>query len=432
MQGQERKRPHVVIVGGGFGGLYAAKTLGNQPIDVTLIDKRNFHLFQPLLYQIATGSLSPGDIAAPLRGIVKNYSNIRVVLDEMVDINPEQKQIRLKEDATPLTYDTLILATGSATHYFGNNHWANHTNSLKTVEEALTMRRQIMMSFEEAEMETDPKKREKLMTVVIVGGGPTGVELAGAIAQLTHYSLQHNFRNIDPKDTKIILVEGGPHVLGVYPDELAKSAADTLKKMGVIVRTSTLVTDIGKNCITLKANDKQEYIEAGTILWAAGVKASVIGKIVADRLNLELDRGGRVPVEADLTIPNHPEVFVVGDLANFPHTESGKPLPGVAPVAIQEGKYVAEVILSRLYGDKKAPFKYKDKGNLAVIGLKEAVAEVGNVKLHGTLAWFIWAIVHILYLIGFDNKIIVMLQWAWTYLTRQHGARLITGPNIYD
>lgn len=432
MNTQTGKRPHVVIVGGGFGGLYAAKTLGNQPVDVTLIDKRNFHLFQPLLYQVATGSLSPGDIAAPLRAVLKDYKNIRVLLDEMTDILPEQKQILLRQEESPITYDTLLLATGSTTHYFGHDEWAQYANGLKSVEEALNMRRQILSVFELAECEEDPKKRDILMTFVIVGGGPTGVELAGAIAQLAHYSLQNNFRNIDPKQTKIILVEGAPRVLGVYPEALSASAERTLQHLGVTVRTQTLVTDIGQCCITLKTNGTPEFIEAGTILWAAGVKASPVGALLVERLQVELDRGGRIPVEPDLTVQDHPEIFVVGDLAHFAHTPDQKALPGVAPVAIQEGKYVADLIIERLEGKTLPAFHYVDKGNLAVIGLKEAVADVGRFQFSGIIAWLIWAFVHVRYLIGFDNKLVVMFQWAWTYLTRQHGARLITGPEAYD
>ncbi|HEY9744683.1 MAG TPA: NAD(P)/FAD-dependent oxidoreductase [Oculatellaceae cyanobacterium] len=433
MSGQPGKRPHVVIVGGGFGGLYAAKMLGNQPVDVTLIDKRNFHLFQPLLYQVATGSLSPGDISAPLRDVLRNFQNIRVLLDEMVDIVPEQKQIKLKHRNEQLiSYDLLILATGSATHYFGHDQWATHTHGLKTVEEALDMRRQILSVFEEAETEPDPERRETLMTFAIIGGGPTGVELAGAIAQLAHYSLDRNFRNINPKKTRILLIEGGPRLLAVYPEELSASAERTLVNMGVEVRTKALVTEIGENCITLKVNDKPEFIRAGSILWAAGVKASSIGRVVADRFGLELDRSGRIPVEADCSIAGHPEILVLGDLANFSHTPDGKPLPGVAPVAIQQGKYAAKTVLKRLRGEPVPPFKYFNKGNLAVIGLREAVADIWKLRLSGLIAWFIWAFVHIRYLIGFDNKLIVMLQWFWTYFTRQHGARLITGPGFYD
>jgi NADH dehydrogenase len=425
------KRPHVVIVGGGFGGLYAAKTLGNQPVDVTLVDKRNFHLFQPLLYQVATGSLSPGDIAAPLRDVLRHYPNVHVIMDEMVDILPDEKQIKLR-DEPPVGYDILILATGSMTHYFGNNQWAEHTNSLKTVEEALNMRRQILCVFEDAEVESDPRKRDMLMTFVIIGGGPTGVELAGAIAQLSHYSLKGNFRNIDPKKTRIFLIEGSPRLLAAYPKELSASAQKTLENMGVTVRTQALVTEIGKQRVTFKIDGETESIEAGTILWAAGVKASGIGQVVAERLRLELDRGGRIPVNPDLSVPGHPEIMVLGDLASFSHTPDQKPLPGVAPVAIQQGKYAAERILWQLEGKNPPPFTYHDKGSLAVIGLKEAVADLGKLRFTGLIAWFIWALVHIRYLIGFDNKLVVMFQWFWTYLTRQHGARLITGPGAYD
>lgn len=427
-----RNMPHVVIVGGGFGGLYAAKSLGNKPVRVTLIDKRNFHLFQPLLYQIATGSLSPGDIASPLRSVLREYKNIEIMMDEVVDIQPDSKQVILKEESQPLAYDMLIVATGGVTHYFGHNDWMDNTNGLKTVEDALDMRRQIFTVFEAAEKEPDPAKKEALLTFVIVGGGPTGVELAGALAELSNFSLPSDFRHIDCKRARIILVDMGPRILSAYPEELSAKATQTLQKLGVMVRSNTSVTNIEDSKITLSCDGKTEEIGSSTILWAAGVKASALGQVLADKLGCQLDRGGRVPVEPDLSVDGHPEIFVIGDLANYSHTKDGKPLPGVAPVAMQEGRYVARLILDKCKNKPCKPFRYRDKGSLAVIGIMEAVGNINNFHLSGFLAWIIWAVIHISYLVEFDNKLMVMFQWAWTMTTRRHGARLITGKGVYD
>ncbi|WP_303674889.1 NAD(P)/FAD-dependent oxidoreductase [Vampirovibrio chlorellavorus] len=424
--------PHVVIVGGGFGGLYAAQALGNQPVKVTLIDKRNFHLFQPLLYQIATGSLSPGDIASPLRTVVKKFSNVRVIMDEVLDIDPQAKTLKLKHNAEGVSYDMLVLATGGMTHYFGNDAWAQHTQSLKTVEEALDMRRKVFMAFEKAEQEPDPQKRDALMNFVIVGGGPTGVELAGALAELSRFSMPSDFKNIDCRRANIILVEMGPRVLAAYPEDLSQKAGETLERLGVTLRTGTSVTDIQEGMITLSAQGNTEHIPAETILWAAGVKASPLGQLLCEKTGCELDRGGRVIVEADLSVPKHPEIFIVGDLANYSHTPDKRPLPGVAPVAMQQGRYLAQSILKRQKGQSVQPFKYLNKGNLAVIGINEAVADLHKVHLSGFPAWFIWAFVHVMYLVEFDNKVLVMLQWLWAFFTRRHSARLITGKGSYD
>lgn len=424
--------PHVVIVGGGFGGLYTAQALGNQPVQVTLIDKRNFHLFQPLLYQIATGSLSPGDIASPLRAVLRKFDNIKVVMDEVVDIDPATKTLKLKCESDPVAYDMLVLATGSMTHYFGNDSWAEHTKSLKTVEEALDMRREILLAFEKAEQEPDPQKREALMNFVIVGGGPTGVELAGALAELSRYSMPHDFRHIDCRQAKIILVEMGPRLLAAYPEDLSHKAEETLQRLGVTLRTGTSVTDIQSNLITLSQGGQTEKIPASTILWAAGVKASGLGRLLCDKTGCELDRGGRVLVEPDLSVPKYPDIFVIGDLANYAHTPDKKPLPGVAPVAMQQGRYMAKLIVHRAKGGSVPAFNYVNKGNLAVIGINEAVADLHKVHLSGFPAWFIWAFVHVMYLIEFDNRILVMLQWLWAFFTRRHSARLITGRDSYD
>ncbi|MEX0270361.1 NAD(P)/FAD-dependent oxidoreductase [Leptolyngbyaceae cyanobacterium UHCC 1019] len=416
----------VVIVGGGFGGLYAAKSLRRSPVQVTLIDRRNFHLFQPLLYQVATGSLSPADISSPLRGILSDCKNTSVLMDEVIDIDPQQQIVKMQGQNIP--YDSLIVATGVSHHYFGNDHWKTTAPGLKTIEDALEMRRRIFIAFESAEKELDPVKRQAWLTFVIVGGGPTGVELAGAIADLAFKTLKKDFRSINTAAAKILLLEGMDRLLPPYPSDLSEKAAVSLTKLGVTVRTQTLVTNIEDNIATVKQGDLIEQIPARTILWAAGIKASGMGKILADCTGVVLDRVGRVRVEPDLSIAGHPNIFVIGDLANFPH-QGEKPLPGIAPVAVQEGKYLAKFITEQLRGNTLPPFQYEEVGNLAVIGQNAAVADLGFVKLSGFLAWFVWSFAHIYYLIEFDNKLVVMVQWGWSYFTRNRGARLITGES---
>jgi NADH dehydrogenase len=421
----EKQLAHqVVVIGGGFGGLYTAKSLGRAPVEVTLIDKRNFHLFQPLLYQVATGTLSPADISSPLRGILNGYKNTQVLMDEVVDLDPQEQKVVLRGREIP--YDTLIIATGVSHHYFGNEHWRPTAPGLKTVEDALEMRRRIFMAFEAAEKETDAEKRRAWLTFVVVGGGPTGVELAGAIAELAFNTLKRDFRTIDTTETKILLLEGLDRILPPYPPELSAKAAGYLARLGVTVQTKTMVTDISDHMVTFKQNEQTQQVAARTILWAAGVKASAMGKVLADRTGAPLDRVGRVMVEPDLSVSNHPNIFVIGDLANFIH-QGDKPLPGVAPVAVQEGEYVAKLIKKRLQGETLPPFTYADAGSLAVIGQNAAVVDLGFTKLTGAIAWLAWVFVHIYYLIEFDNKLIVMLQWGWNYFTRNRGARLITG-----
>jgi NADH:ubiquinone reductase (H+-translocating) len=414
----------VVIVGGGFGGLYAAKELGKTAAQVTLIDKRNFHLFQPLLYQVATGTLSPADISSPLRGILSRYRNVKVLLDEVTDLDPVRQTITLKEQE--LEYDTLIVATGVSHHYFGNDQWKPTAPGLKTVEDALEIRRRIFLAFEAAEQETDPEARKALLTFVVVGGGPTGVELAGAIAELAFNTLKEDFRTIDTTEAKVLLVEGLDRVLPPYPPELSEKAAEALARLGVTVQTRSMVANIENDVVTIKQGDEVQQVAARTILWAAGVKASAMGKVLEQRAGATLDRVGRVVVESDLSLANHPNIFVIGDLANFSH-QGDKPLPGVAPVAVQEGKYVAKLIQLRQQGATLPPFQYDDAGSLAVIGHHEAVVNLRSFKLWGPVAWFIWVFAHIYYLIEFDNKLVVMVQWAWNYFTRNRGARLITG-----
>jgi NADH:ubiquinone reductase (H+-translocating) len=424
------KLHHVVIVGGGFAGLYAAKSLAKAPVKVTLIDKRNFHLFQPLLYQVATGTVSPADISSPLRSILSQNLNTQVLLDEVVDLDPNEKQLVLK--GSTLAYDSLIMATGVSHHYFGNDQWKDVAPGLKTVEDALEMRRRIFNAFEMAEKETDPERRQAWMTFVIVGGGPTGVELAGAIAELAKQTLKQDFRNIDTTQAKVMLIEGLDRVLPPYDPSLSAKAQDSLERLGVTVLTKSMVTNITEDSVTFKQGDAVSTIGARTILWAAGVKASAMGKVVADRTGSELDRVGRVIVEADFSVPNYPDIFVVGDLANYAHQPDGKPIPGVAPAAMQTGEYVAKRIVSRIRGEAIAEFSYADRGSMAIIGQNEAVVDLKmfgqNIKFTGPIAWFAWIFAHIYYLIEFDNKLIVMTQWAWNYVTRSRGARIITGP----
>lgn len=423
-QTKQTSVPHIVIVGGGFGGLYAAKSLKDAPVKITLIDKRNFHLFQPLLYQVATGTLSPADIASPLRVVLSKHKNTQVLLDKVVDIDPEAKKVYL-ENRDELDYDALIVATGVSHHYFGNDQWQDDAPGLKTVEDALEMRRRIFLAFEAAEKEPDPEKRKALLNFVVVGGGPTGVELAGAIAEICHQSVKDDFRDIDTTQATVLLFEGMDRILPPYPEKSSAQAQQALEKLGVEVQTKTLVTNIADNSVTFRQGEETKTINAHTILWAAGVKASFMGKVLADRTGVELDRAGRVMVEPDLSIKNHSDIFVIGDLANFAH-QGDRPLPGVAPVAMKEGEYVAKLILKRAEGKTLAPFAYQDFGSMAVIGQNKAVANLNFGRFSGFIAWIIWVFAHIYYLIEFDNKLIVMIQWAWNYITLGRGARLIT------
>ena len=417
--------PHVVIVGGGFGGLYAAKSLKDAPVKVTLIDKRNFHLFQPLLYQVATGTLSPADIASPLRVILSKHKNTQVLLDKVIDIDPEAKKVFL-EEREELDYDALIVATGVSHHYFGNDQWQNDAPGLKTVEDALEMRRRIFMAFEAAEKKPNPERRKALLTFVVVGGGPTGVELAGAIAEIAHQSVKNDFRNIDPTQAQVLLFEGMDRILPPYPERCSADAQKALEELGINVQTKTLVTNIADNSVTFRQGEETKTIQAHTILWAAGVRASFMGKVLADSTGAELDRAGRVIVEPDLSLKGYGDIFVIGDLANFAH-QGDRPLPGVAPVAMKQGEYVADLITKRTVGKTVGQFKYQDFGSMAVIGQNKAVVDLNFARFSGFVAWIIWIFAHIYYLIEFDNKLIVMIQWAWNYITLGRGARLITG-----
>jgi NADH:ubiquinone reductase (H+-translocating) len=420
---QSPSRHRVVIVGGGFGGLYAAKSLGRAPVDITLMDKRNFHLFQPLLYQVATGTLSPADISSPLRGILSRYRNTQVLMDHVIDLDTGQQFVVTPNRQIP--YDTLVIATGVHHHYFGNEVWQQDAPGLKTIEDALEMRRRIFLTFESAEKESDPEKRKAMQTFVIVGGGPTGVELAGAIAELAFKTLKNDFRNIDIQQTQVILLEGLDRILPPYAPDLSAKASASLERLGVTLRTQTRVIAVDPDGVTVQQGDRTERILAKTVLWAAGVKASAMGKVLVERAGAVLDRVGRVMVEPDLSVPGHANIFVIGDLAHFAH-QGDAPLPGVAPVATQQGEYIAQKIYAQLEGKSLASFSYKEVGSLAVIGQNAAVVDLGFVKFSGPLAWFIWIFAHIYYLIEFDNKMVVMMQWGWNYFTRQRGARIIT------
>lgn len=422
--------PHkVVIVGGGFGGLYATQVLGKTPgVEVTLIDRRNFHLFQPLLYQVATGGLSPGDIASPLRSVLKRQKNTKVLLGDVTSIDATQQAVFLKQGKV-IPYDSLILATGGAHHYFGNDHWEPIAPSIKTIEDALEVRRRIFLAFERAERETDPEIKKALLTFVVVGAGPTGVELAGAIADLANATLKRDFRNIDTAQTRIVLIEGMDRVLPPFAPSLSENAAQALQELGVEIRTKALVTNLDGENVTFRSDNVEETIQSRTVLWAAGVRASSLGKIVADKTGAACDRGGRVIVEPDFSIPGHPNIFVVGDLAHYAH-QGERPLPGVAPVAMQGGQYVARVIGNRLKDKTTPAFQYNDSGSLAIVGRHAAVADLNWTKLTGFPAWFMWAFVHVMFLIEFDNKLLVMTQWLWNYFTRNQGARLITGRDV--
>ena len=428
MESNQLHPQRVVIIGGGFGGLYAAQGLQNTPVQVTVIDRRNHHLFQPLLYQVATGGLSPGDIASPLRAILNRGRNVQVIQAEVTDLDTAGKRVILHDGA--VEYDTLIVATGVSHAYFGHDEWAAAAPGLKTIEDALEIRRRILLAFEAAERESDPDRRRAWLTFVIVGGGPTGVELAGALGELAHSTLKRDFRTFDPAEATILLLEGADRILPPYPPDLSRQAAQALRKLGVTVQTGALATAIDGDSVTVRQGDMTTEVRTKTVLWAAGMKASRLGSILGERTGVEIDRAGRVKVAADLTIPGHPELLIVGDLAHCAGPD-GKPLPGVAPVAIQQGQYAAKLILSRLGGEQLPPFRYLDKGSLAVVGRHAGVADFGQVRFGGFMAWLAWLFIHIWYLIDFENKLLVLIQWGWSYFTRNRGARLITGPDQY-
>jgi len=418
----------VVILGGGFGGLYAAKALKKAAAQITVLDRRNFHLFQPLLYQVATGSLSPGEVASPLRRVLHNQQNTRVLLGEAVDLDAAGRRVILADGE--LKYDTLIVATGSTDSYFGHDEWKRTAPGLKTIEEATEIRSKILYAFEEAEKQQNPEKQRAWLTFVIVGAGATGVELAGALGEIAHEILRRDFRSIDSRNAEILLLEGGPRVLPAYPADLSAKAEASLIRLGVTPRTNVMVTGIDEAGVTVKTSSGEDRIAARTVIWAAGVQASDFGGVLKQRAEAQLDRSGRVTVSGDLSVPGHPEIFVIGDLAHV--EQDGKMLPGVAPVAMQQGGYVAKLIQKRLQGqaDGAAKFRYFDKGSLAVIGRASAVAEIRGLHLSGLLAWLTWLFVHLLYIVEFSNRVLVFIQWGFLYLTYNQGARLITGTDV--
>lgn len=409
------ERPHVVIIGGGFGGLYAAKELGGAPVRVTVIDRRNHHLFQPLLYQLATAVLNTGDIAAPIRAVLRNFSNVEVRLGEVTGIDVAGRRVLLGEDA--VSYDYLIVAAGATHSYFGHPEWERFAPGLKSIEDAIDIRRRILLAYETAEQEQDLVRVAELLTFVVVGGGPTGVELAGALAEIGRHTMSRDFRRIDPRQARVVLIEAAPRILQAYPPELSAKAERQLREIGVEVRTDALVTEIDEHGVMLDG----ERIAATTVLWAAGVQASPLGRM----LGAPVDKAGRVLVTPALTLPEGDDVFVVGDLARL--EIDGELVPGLAPTAIQQGRHAARNVLRMREGGRPEPFRYIDKGSMATIGRARAVAVVFGAKLSGFVAWLMWLFIHILYLIGFRSRVIVLIEWAWAYLTWQRGTRLITG-----
>lgn len=423
-QPTEKKCPHhVVIIGGGFGGLYAARTLIKVPVRVTLVDRRNFHLFQPLLYQVATGILGPGEITAPLRHILRKQKNAAVLLGEVVDFDPAGRRVILADGA--IDYDSLIVAAGMKNHYYGHDDWEKVAPGLKSIEDSAWIRQKIFFAFEVAERETDPEKRRAWLTFVIVGSGPTGVELTGMVAEIARETLKDDFRSINPQESEILLVDTADRVLPAFPPELSEQARTTLRDLGVQVRTGVKVTAIDEQEITLEGPAGTQRIAAHTVLWAAGVAASPLGRMLADKAGAQADRMGRVIVNPDLTVPGHPEIFVIGDMAHLAGID-GNPLPGLAPVATQQGRYVAGLIGKRLRGENQsAPFSYFDKGTMAVIGRHAAVANVGRFRFGGITAWLMWLFIHLLLLINFESRLVVFVRWAFSYFTHSRGSRVL-------
>ncbi len=434
---RERARHRVLIVGGGFAGLYATRSLRSDPeVAVTLLDRRNFHLFQPMLYQVATGALSPGEIAQPLRSILSRQRNATVILGEAVGIDVDKREVHVS-DGGPIAYDTLIVATGAHHTYFGHEDWANHAQGLKTLEDAIEVRRRVLIAFEAAEREADPDRRREWMTFVLVGGGPTGVELAGSLGEIARDTLKRDFRAIDPADARIILVEAMDRILPTYPPGRSRSAAKQLERLGVTVRLGTTVTHIDEESVRVRPSaDRdapEELIPTRTVLWGAGVIASSFARKVAAAAGVETDRNGRVLVEPDLTVPGHPEIFVVGDAAVQPW-KADRPTPGVAQGGIQGGSYAAKVIRRRILGRPWEPFRYSNHGDVAVIGRLSGVTDIPWLgplgQQGGFTAWLLWLGIHIAYLIGFANRLVVLVRWAWSFITHGRGTRLITGGQL--
>jgi len=415
-------RPHVVVIGGGFGGLTAARNLGKARVNVTIVDRRNHHLFQPLLYQVATAALNPADIAYPIRAVLAPYPNIRVLLGAVTSIDVKARTVQLDDGV--LHYDYLVVATGATHSYFGKDEWAKVAPGLKSVEDALEIRRRIFLAYEAAERESDGHAQKEWLTFAVVGGGPTGVELAGALGEIGLHTLAKDFRSIDPTEVRVVLFEGKDRVLGAYPPKLSEAAKKSLQGRHVDVRVNTLVTAIDDRGVTVKGPNGEERIGTRTVLWAAGVRASRLAKF----LDAPLDRSGRVEVAPDLSVPNHPEIFVIGDLAKMMMADGKNEVPGVAQGALQGGKHVAKIITGLVKGGtERPPFKFWDKGNMATIGRAEAVIATKRFARHGFLAWMLWWIVHIFFLVGFRNRVYMMFHWGWSWLTYKRGSRLITG-----
>jgi NADH:ubiquinone reductase (H+-translocating) len=427
-------RHRVVVVGGGFGGLQAALRLRRAPVELTLLDRRNFHLFQPLTYQVATGGLSAGEVAYPLRAIFKRNPDVRVLLAGVTGVDLESRQLRLESVSNvpapeAIPYDSLIVAGGSRYSYFGHDEWRRFAPEVKSLESALLVRRRILSSFEAAEMEPDEKCQREWLTFVVVGAGPTGVEMAGQIAEIARDTLRRDFRAIDPRGSRILLVEAVDRVLTSFPESLSRRAEASLVRLGVTPMLGRTVVGVDERSVTVSSSDGDtESVPARTVIWAAGVTASPLAAMLAEASGAETDRAGRVTVEPDLTLPGHPEVFALGDMVRVRGSD-GEPMlfPGVAPVAMQQGRYAASVIRQRLRGEEAAPFRYRDKGNLATIGRAAAVADIKGLRLSGFPAWLIWLGVHIVYLVGFQNRLLVLIRWAFSFFTRDRGARLITG-----
>jgi len=426
---EEKQR--VVILGGGFGGLNAAQQLKRAPVDVILIDRRNFHLFQPLLYQVATGSLSPGEIAAPLRGVLSKQKNAQVLLGEAADIDPDGKRVILRDGAT-IGYDSLIVSTGSQSSYYGNDGWREWAPSLKSIEEATAIRHKILYAFECAERSNSEEEARAWLTFVIVGAGATGMELAGALAEIANETLKNDFRHINPREARIILMEGGPRVLNAFPEDLSAKAEKLVSRLGVEVTKGVMVTEIDAAGVTYKSGDESKRLAAKTVLWAGGVTTNAFGRKLAERTKAQTDRIGRIKVAPDLTVPGYADIFIVGDLA-LSLDEEGKPLPGVAQVAIQGGAYAARTIRARAIGKRDTkPFHYFNKGDMAVIGRAAAVANIFGFHLSGLSAWVVWLFIHLMYIVEFQSRVLVFIQWGFEYLTFSRGARLITGVAATD
>ncbi|MGE0160378.1 MAG: NAD(P)/FAD-dependent oxidoreductase [Gemmatimonadales bacterium] len=413
----------VVVVGGGFGGLHVAQRLRRAPVEITLVDRRNFHLFQPLLYQTATGGLSPGDITSPIRHALRKQRNVRVIMDEVIGLDPGNRAIVTTSGR--LAYDTLVIAAGVGNHYFGHDEWREAAPGLKSVEDALDIRRRILSAFETAEKESDPQIRARLLTFIVIGGGATGVELAGAVAELARYTLQDEFRVVDPRSSRVVLVEGSEHVLPDFAPALSERASRALSRLGVEVRTGARACGIDAHGVDLEARGTRERIEAATVMWAAGVRASPLADTLRQATDCPVDHIGRIVVGPDMSVPGHPEIFVIGDMAHVEHR--GRPIACVAPAAIQQGKFVARVIARRLAGKTPPPaFRYFDKGSLATIGRSAAVGEFHGLRFWGFPAWLGWLFIHLIYLIEFENRLLVLIQWINMYVNRHRGARLIT------